>query len=82
MMLGLFSVIFIAVAAFAEGHVVGGLAGYVFHKFEQERIEFYIHDLAVAKRFRRQGIAMELIETNKVIAHQRGIHAIFIPREV
>jgi aminoglycoside 3-N-acetyltransferase I len=69
---------FIAVAAFAEGQVVGGLAGYVLHKFEQARSEFYIYDLAVAEHVRRQGVATELIETIKVTAKERGIHVIFV----
>jgi aminoglycoside 3-N-acetyltransferase I len=69
---------FIAVATFAEGQVVGGLAGYVLHKFEQERSEFYIYDLAVAEKFRRQGVATELIEMIKVTAQQRGIYVIFV----
>ncbi len=69
---------FIAVAAFASGQVVGGLAGYVLHKFEQERSEFYIYDLAVAEHVRRQGIATELISTIRHIAQQRGISIIFV----
>lgn len=68
----------IAVAAFAAGQIVGGLAGYVLHKFEQERSEFYIYDLAVAEPFRRQGVATERINTIKVIAQQHDIHVIFV----
>jgi aminoglycoside 3-N-acetyltransferase I len=69
---------FIAVPAFAAGQIVGGLAGYVLHKFEQERSEFYIYDLAVAEEFRRRGIATELINTLRHIAEERGIHVIFV----
>ena len=69
---------FIAVAAFAEDEVVGGLAGYVLKKFEQERSEFYIYDLAVAEPFRRKGIATELIATLQATAQQRRICAIFV----
>lgn len=69
---------FIAIATFAQGQVVGGLAGYVLHKFEQERSEFYIYDLAVAEHFRRRGIATDLIETIKVTAQQRGVYVIFV----
>lgn len=46
---------FIAVAATKSDEVVGGLAAYVLHKFEQERSEIYIYDLAVAEAYRRQG---------------------------
>jgi aminoglycoside 3-N-acetyltransferase I len=69
---------FIAVAAFTADQMVGGLAGYVLPKFEQERSEFYIYDLAVAEPFRRQGIATALISTIRRIAQQRGIHVIFV----
>jgi aminoglycoside 3-N-acetyltransferase I len=39
---------FIAVVAFKGGDAVGGLAAYELKKFEQERSEIYIYDLAVA----------------------------------
>src|SRR5690348_13915085 len=53
---------FIALAAVAEGAVVGGLAAYEIRKFEQERREIYIYDLAVAATHRRRGIATALIQ--------------------
>ena len=40
---------FIALAAVINGEVVGGLAAYELEKFEQERSEFYIYDLAVGE---------------------------------
>ena len=46
---------FIAVAAFDETDVVGALAAYVLPKFEQQRSEIYIYDLAVAESHRRRG---------------------------
>jgi len=52
---------FIALAALKNGAVVGGIAAYVLHKFEQERSEIYIYDLAVAAAHRREGIATALI---------------------
>src|SRR6185312_13207704 len=39
---------FIVVVATSEDQVVGGLAAYVLEKFEQERREIYIYDLAVS----------------------------------
>ena len=69
---------FIAVAAVAEGAVVGGLAAYELPKFEQERSEIYIYDLAVAAPHRRQGIATALIEAVRDLAARRGAHVIFI----
>lgn len=38
---------FIALAAMKNGAVVGGLAAYELTKFEMERSEIYIYDLAV-----------------------------------
>jgi aminoglycoside 3-N-acetyltransferase I len=51
---------FIALAALKGGEVVGGIAAYELHKFEQERSEIYIYDLAVAAARRREGIARAL----------------------
>ena len=69
---------FIALAALQGGDVVGGIAAYQLHKFEQQRSEVYIYDLAVLAAHRRQGIATALIETLKKIAVARGAYAIFV----
>lgn len=69
---------FIALAALNGGTVVGGLAAYVLDKFERERSEIYIYDLAVAAAHRRQGIATALIETLRHIAAARGAYVIFV----
>ncbi|WP_026076133.1 AAC(3)-I family aminoglycoside N-acetyltransferase [Noviherbaspirillum massiliense] len=69
---------FIALAALKNGQVVGGLAAYELKKFEQERSEIYIYDLAVAKQHRREGIATALIEGLKKIAQSRGAYVIFV----
>jgi aminoglycoside 3-N-acetyltransferase I len=70
---------FIALAAMADdGSVIGGLVAYVLEKFEQERREIYIYDLAVALSNRRQGIATALIESLRATARQRGAYVIFV----
>lgn len=69
---------FIALAALKNGEVVGGLAAYELRKFEQERSEIYIYDLAVTSAHRRQGIATALIERLKEIAARRGAYVIFV----
>jgi len=69
---------FVAIAAFAAGEVIGGLAGYVLPKFEQARSEFYIYDLAVDEHHRRRGIATALIGALQQLAAQRGIYVIFV----
>ena len=57
---------------------MGALAAYELRKFEQERSEIYIYDLAVVASQRRQGIATALIEALRHIARQRGVYVIFV----
>ena len=69
---------FIALAALKDGTVVGGLVAYELQKFEQERSEIYIYDLAVAATHRREGIATALIRELKTTAATRGAYVIFV----
>jgi aminoglycoside 3-N-acetyltransferase I len=69
---------FIALAALKDGDVVGGTAAYELKKFEQERSEIYIYDLAVLSAHRRQGIATALIEKLREIAAMCGAYVIFV----
>lgn len=73
---------FIAFVALKKGEVVGGVAAYELHKFEQERSEIYIYDLAVAPAHRREGIATALILELKKIAAVRGAHVIFVQADL
>jgi aminoglycoside 3-N-acetyltransferase I len=73
---------FIALAAQRADQVVGGLAAYVLRKFEQQRSEIYIYDLAVDSAHRRQGIATALIAALKTIAAQRGAYVIFVQADL
>lgn len=69
---------FIPLVAVADGKVVGGLAAYVLQKFEQERSEIYIYDLAVDEKCRRQGIATGLINKLREIAREIGAWVIYV----
>jgi aminoglycoside 3-N-acetyltransferase I len=69
---------FIALAALAGEQVVGGIAAYELKKFEQERSEMYIYDLAVLASYRRQGIATALIQELKHIAKAKGSYVMFV----
>jgi aminoglycoside 3-N-acetyltransferase I len=69
---------FIALAALVGGKVVGGLAAYELRKFEQQRTEIYIYDLAVAEPHRRKGIATTLIRELQRIGARRGAYVIFV----
>jgi aminoglycoside 3-N-acetyltransferase I len=89
---------FIAVAAIASGAseaiasgaseaienktVVGGIAAYELKKFEQQRSEIYIYDLAVAETHRRRGIATALINELKKIAVARGAYVIYVQADI
>jgi aminoglycoside 3-N-acetyltransferase I len=68
----------IVLVALVEGTVVGGLVAYELEKFERERREFYIYDLAVAIEHRRQGIATALIHRLGDIAAQRGAWVTYV----
>lgn len=69
---------FIALAAVVEGQVVGGLVAYELKKFEQERSEVYIYDLAVAEPYQRKGIATALVRKLQDIVRLRGAWVIFV----
>ena len=73
---------FIALAALKGSEVVGGLCAYVLHKFEQERSEIYIYDLAVAAAHRREGIATALILELKRMAPSHGAYVIFVQADL
>lgn len=69
---------FIALAATSGDEVVGGLAAYVLEKFERDRREIYIYDLAVARPHRRRGIATALIHRLIDIARELRAYVIFV----
>ena len=73
---------FIALAAQHGEELVGGIAAYELRKFEQERSEIYIYDLAVAQAHRRRGIATALIEALKSVAARRGAYVIFVQADL
>ena len=73
---------FIALAALKNGSIVGGIAAYELQKFEQERCEIYIYDLAVAVAHRREGIATALIQELRNIAAERGAYVIFVQADI
>lgn len=73
---------FIALAALKNGAVVGGIAAYELQKFEQERSEIYIYDLAVAEAHRREGIATALIQELKRIAVTRAAYVIYVQADI
>jgi aminoglycoside 3-N-acetyltransferase I len=73
---------FIAIVAMESAKVVGGLAAYELRKFEQERSEIYIYDLAVSATHRRRGIATALIDELKKVAADRQAYVIFVQADL
>jgi aminoglycoside 3-N-acetyltransferase I len=69
---------FIVLVALNDGEVVGGLAAYELEKFEQDRREIYIYDLAVAEQHRRRGIATNLIRELQRVARDRKAYVIYV----
>jgi aminoglycoside 3-N-acetyltransferase I len=74
---------FFAVAALDQsGTMIGGLAAYELKKFEQERSEVYIYDLAVDARQRRKGVATALIRQLGELARPRGTWIMFVQADI
>ncbi|MDR7119890.1 AAC(3)-I family aminoglycoside N-acetyltransferase [Rheinheimera soli] len=69
---------FIALAAVDGEKVVGAIAAYELKKFEQERSEIYIYDLAVISTFRRKGVATALIQELKAVGAARDAYVIYV----
>ena len=68
----------VALVSIANGKVVGALVAYELAKFEQERSEFYIYDLAVAEECRRCGVATSMIDALKAIAKANRGSVIYV----
>lgn len=68
----------IVLVVLVGAEVAGGLVAYDLRKFEQERSEIYLYDLAVTERFRRRGIASALLERLCGMATERGAASVFV----
>ena len=73
---------FIAICAVNDGAVIGGLAAYQLDKFEQDRREIYIYDLAVDNDFRRRGVATAMINALREEAVRRDAYIIFVQADL
>jgi aminoglycoside 3-N-acetyltransferase I len=67
-----------ALVATEDDAVIGGLVAYTLRKFEQQRSEVYIYDLAVSAAHRRKGIATALIRALQRLAAERGAWVLFV----
>lgn len=73
---------FILLAAMQGKRIVAALAAYELRKFEQQRSEIYIYDLAVAEDCRRKGIATALIDALRPIAIEAGAWMIYVQADI
>lgn len=73
---------FIAIVALRDGAVAGGLTAYELRKYEQERSEVYVYDLAVYEQHRRHGIATALIAETRRIGKARGAWVVIIEADL
>ncbi len=62
--------------------MVGGIAAYELDKFEQDRREIFIYDLAVAERHRRKGVARRLIDELGRVAAERDVYVMFVQADL
>lgn len=51
-------------------------------KFERERSEIYIYDLAVELQHRREGVATALIQNLREVAAAHGAYVIFVQADL
>ena len=61
-----------------ENTIAGGLVAYVLEKFEKNRKEIYIYDLAVKEEYRRRKIATNLINELRHYSKSIGAYVIFV----
>ena len=73
---------FVALVAVEGERIIGALAAYELRKFEQQRSEIYIYDLAVAADRRRHGVATALIDALRPIAVAAGAWFIFVQADL
>ena len=69
---------FIALAAFFENEVVGGLTAYELPMYQKDSSEILVYDLAVRPDFQRKGIGQGLIRHLKEYCSRQGIQEFFV----
>ena len=72
----------IALAALKSSEVIGGITAHELKKFEQQRSEIYIYDLAVSATHRREGIATALINELKKTTAARAAYVVFVQADI
>lgn len=68
----------IVLVAEQDDEIVGGLVAYCLTKFEQERKEVYLYDLAVSADHQRHGIGKLLMNELRTVAKSLGAYIVFV----
>ena len=69
---------FLVFVAVIEKHIVGGLTAYSLNQYYSEITIAYIYDLAVSRRFQRQGIGKNLIKKVVEYCYENGFGEVFV----
>lgn len=73
---------FVAIAALADGEVIGGITGYLLPKAGATITELYLYDLAVAAGWRRRGVATAMIDRLRQVAREKSASVIFVQADL
>ena len=69
---------FVAMAAFYEKEIVGGLTAYELPMYYSEESEILLYDLAITSKYQRMGIGKRLIQSLKEYCAENGINEFFV----
>jgi aminoglycoside 3-N-acetyltransferase I len=72
---------FWAIAAVADGDIIGGVTAHTLPMTTTESAELFIYDVAVRADWQRRGVGRQLIETLRAAAAQAGITDLFVPAD-
>ena len=69
---------FIVYIALLKNQVVGGLTAYVLQQYYSVKPLAYVYDLAVDRKYQRQGIGKRLIEAVNNYCRKKGFEEVFV----
>ena len=73
---------FAVLVAFDGDKAIGALCAYRLDKYEQQRSEYYIYDLAVIEEARRKGVATALIAELGQVAADEGAYVMYVQADL
>jgi aminoglycoside 3-N-acetyltransferase I len=69
---------FVAMAAFYQDELAGGLTAYELPMYSSDKSEIFVYDLAVKPEYQRRGIGKRLIQHLKEYCFENGIDEFFV----